>query len=193
MSLIERFCRVHDIVEKFVLCFPLRVESRRIVGNIRHLRAASIRKHGIRVAQLGRRIFSLFGAHPAAGSGVSRPAGRFFLTIPLRLAYSNRRRRLSPTSASFVNGIGRAIKTGRASSFYFPHILRTRPAGRFFLTIPLRLAYSSRRRGFPLLSAGFGNGTGRAVLYGGGASSLHIPHIVHNHTIIPVCDRQRKL
>ena len=36
MSLIERFCRVHDIVEKFVLCFPLRVESRRIVGNIRH-------------------------------------------------------------------------------------------------------------------------------------------------------------
>ena len=119
----------------------------------------------------------------------TRFAGRSFLTIPLRLAYSNRRRRLSPTSASFVNGIGRAIKTGRASSFYFPHILRTRPAGRFFLTIPLRPAYSSRRRGFPLLSAGFGNGIGRAVLYGGGASSLPIPHIVHNHTIIPVCDR----
>ena len=38
-----------------------------ISGNV-----ASVRKHGIRVAQLGRRIFSLFGAHPAAGSGVSR-------------------------------------------------------------------------------------------------------------------------
>ena len=178
-------CRIVSVFDVVPPNIPVRF---RIGGH-----CISIRKHSIRVAQHRRRIFSLFGAHPAAGSGVSRPAGRFFLTIPLRLAYSNRRRRLSPTSASFVNGIGRAIKTGRASSFYFPRILRTRPAGRFFLTIPFRPAYSSRRRGFPLLSAGFGNGTGRAVYVCGGASSLHIPHIVHNHTIIPVCDRQRKL
>ena len=61
-----------------------------------------------------------------------------------------------------------------------------RAAGRFFLTISGSVAYSNRRRGFPLLSAGFGNGIGRAILYGGGASSLHFPHVIYDHSAVSV-------
>lgn len=74
----------------------------------------------------------------------------------------------------------------RGCSVVDPGYLHTRFAGRFFLTIPLRLAYSNRRRGFPLLSAGFGNGIGRAILYGGGASSLHFPHVIYDHSVVSV-------
>lgn len=42
-------------------------------GEARHI---SVRKHSIRVAQIGRRIFSLLGGHPTAGCCVS------FLDLP---------------------------------------------------------------------------------------------------------------
>ena len=91
---------------------------------------------------------SLHVLFPVRKNHDARPSGRFFLTIPGIRVYNSIRRSLRPSGDPVLNGNPSfCVAGGFVLYVYVVSVLinHTRFAGRFFLTIPLRLAYSSRR------------------------------------------------